>query len=137
MERKPGQTSLEFMYAVGVVLLVFTMSALLFYRSQEDAAAIGGYLESQLACQQVAGMISAVASSGDGTSAYMQLPLVSGGLEYSVFVSAANRTVSVAHRGRGVGCRMTTSNVSNGSSGSFYVGNHSMVRNVDGGVLVE
>ena len=135
MERKPGQSSLEFLYCVGAVLLVFTMSALLFYQSQQDATAIGGYTQAKLACQEVAGRISAVAAAGDGTSSALSLPLVSGSRDYAVFVSARNRTVSVSYSGRGVGCRFATSNVSNGSSSSFYVANDTVLRNVGGGVL--
>jgi len=131
-----GQSSLEFLYAVGMALLVFSVAALLFFQSQQDETAIDSYLQSNLACEAVAGRISAVAAGGDGTVSYLLLPLVGGRLNYTVAVSAVNRTVSVGYGTNSVGCRFSTSNVSNGSSSSFFVTNNTLVRNINGGVLV-
>src|SRR3989344_446840 len=122
VERKTGQTSLEFLFSAGLALFVFSIAMLLFIQSQSDAAAMGAYTESKLICQQVSATISAVASAGDGAASRLELFTVSGGRSYLVFVSAANKTVSVSYSGAGVGCRLTTGNISNGSSGSFYVG---------------
>ena len=136
VERKTAQSSIEFLYSVGAVLLVFSISAVLFYQSQQDAAAIESYMDSRLACQEVAGKISAVSSGGDGTVSYMQFPLVAGALNYTVRVSGDNRTVSVSHKSSLVGCRFGNANVSNGTSASFNVASGAAVRNIDGGVLV-
>jgi len=135
VERKTGQSSLEFLYSVGAVLLVFSIASLLFFQSQQDVTAIEGYTQAKLACQEVSGRISAVASAGDGTASALSLPLVAGSRNYAVFVSGQNRTVSVNYHAGGVGCRFATSNVSNGSSQSFYVANDTILRNVKGGVL--
>lgn len=131
-----GQTSLEFLFSVGMALLVFAMSTMLFLQSQSDAAAMESYLDSKAACQEVAGKIAAVYASGDGTQSYLRLPLVSGGLDYTVAVSGVNRTVSISHAGGLVACRIPISNVSNGTANVFYATNGAAVRNIDGGVLV-
>jgi hypothetical protein len=134
--RKIGQTSLEFLYAVAMVLLVFAMSTVLFYQSQQDSAAITAFTQSKLVCQAVSSRISAVAAGGDGTVSAFSLPLVAGGTNYTIFVSGQNRTVSVSYQGGGTGCLFSTSNISNGSSGSFYIAGDTPIRNVNGGVLV-
>ena len=135
MEEKKAQTSLEFLYAVGMSLLVFTIAALLFLQSQQDSTAMSAYANSRLVCQSVASRISAVAAAGDGASTYFSLPLVAGGTNYVIFVSGKNSTVSVSYSGAGTACRFSTTNVSNGNSSSFYVTNNTVIRNVDGGVL--
>jgi len=134
--QKLGQTSLEFLFAVAMVLLVFVMSAVLFEQSQEDSAAITSYTQSQLVCQAVASRISNIAAGGNGAVSRFSLPLVAGGTNYVIFVSGSNRSVSVSYQGGGTGCHFATSNVSNGSSSSFYIGNDTPIRNVNGGVLV-
>ena len=134
--QKTGQTSLEFLYAVAMVLLVFTMTSVLFYQSQQDSAAITSYTQSQMVCQAVASRISAVAAGGDGTVSFFSLPLVAGGTNYTIFITGKNRTVSVSYQGGGTGCLFSTSNISNGTSGSFYIQSDTPVRNVNGGVLV-
>ncbi len=131
-----GQTSIEFLYAVGMMHLVFETSAALFYQSQPDASAATAYTDSQIVCQAAAGRISAVASAGDGAALAVQLPLIEGGSDYKVFVSGPNRTVSVMYAGGGSGCRFVTSNVSNGSSSSFFMANNTVMWYVKGGVLV-
>ncbi|MCX6773238.1 MAG: hypothetical protein NTV88_05750 [Candidatus Micrarchaeota archaeon] len=136
MAQKTGQTSLEFLYAVAMVLLVFTMSTVLFYQSQQDSTAITSFTQSKLVCQAVASRISAVAAGGDGTASIFSLPLVAGGTNYTIFISGKNRTVSVSHQGGGTGCLFSTSNISNGSASSFYIASDTPIRNVQGGVLV-
>lgn len=115
---------------------MFTISALLFFQSSQDAAAIESYMDSRLACQEVAGKISAVYSGGKGTESFVRLPLVAGAMNYTVLVSGANRTVAVSHASGLVACRLSAANVSNGTSESFYVNDGAAVRNLDGGVLV-
>ncbi len=136
MKAKHGQTSLEFLYSVGLMLLIFILIALIFYQSQTDATNLSIDAESRRVCQLVSSQISAVFSSGHGTAANLDLPALIAGKNYSVYVNGLNRSVSVSYGTRGTGCHFLTSNVTNGSSTSFFIGENSTVENVEGGVVI-
>ena len=131
-----GQSSLEFLYATSMMLLVFAVVALLYYQSQSDSAILSSYAEARRICHLVASQISSVAASGDGTSALLGLPDSLGGRNYSVFLSGQNRTVTVVYAEQGTTCPLSVANVTNGTSSSFYLLNGTSMRNSFGGVVL-
>ncbi|VVC00892.1 Uncharacterised protein [uncultured archaeon] len=136
MEKKLGQTSLEFLYAIGIELLLFAVILMLFVQSQEDVAALSSSMEARRICQAMAGQISAISTAGDGASAPFELPpsLYSGA--YTAYVAAANRSLTISYGTRLAGCTFTTTSVSNGTSGSFFIANSTVIKNVNGGVVI-
>ncbi len=131
-----GQTALEFLYATGFMILLLVISTLIYYQSQAEATALSAYAESQRICHEVAIQLSAVDSAGNGTAAVLRMPVPLSGANYSVFVTGANRSVAVLYGTQGTGCYFSTANISNGSASSFRISGDTVVRNVDGGVVV-
>jgi uncharacterized protein (UPF0333 family) len=132
-----GQTSLEFLFSVGMVILIFAMAALVFFQSSTDAGALSLHLDSKRVCHEIAAQISAVDAAGNGTVAALKLPLTVGGLNYSIFISASNRSISINYGEQGTACALSTNAVSNGTSGSFYITvNGSIATNNGGGIVV-
>jgi len=116
--------------------LVFTLALLLYYESQLDVASLSAYSDSHGICRQIATHLSAVQAAGSGMEAVLRRPMAVSGGNYTVFVSGPNRSISVSYGGQGAGCSLALSNITNGSSASFYIEGDVRVRNVDGGVVV-
>ncbi len=132
-----GQTSLEFLYSMGIVLFIFVAAAAFFSLASADLAALSGFSEARRSCHEIAAQISTMANAGDGASSLLLLPAGLSRQNYSVYVSGPNRSISVWLSGSGAGCRIMTSSVSNGSSGNFYLSaNSSILRNAGGVVVV-
>jgi hypothetical protein len=128
-----GQSSIEFLYTMVFMLLLFTAVLVIYGVAQGDLVEISQGSEFRAACRSAASQISAIASSGEGTSARLSLPEAA--TQYSVFVSGSERTVSVTAWEKIASCRISTSNVSNGSSSSFSVSDGTRMENINGGVV--
>lgn len=133
---KHAQASLEFLYATGVVLLVFTMALMVYYQSSQEASALFSYVESQRICHALASQISAIDSAGDGASAAIELPGSLANSNYTAYVSGDGRTLSINYGTQGSACMFSSSNITNGSAQSFYIQPGSTIRNSDGGIVV-
>ena len=131
-----AQSSLEFLYTVSLMVLVMTMCMLIYFQSNSDAAALSAYSESRRICQAVAAQISAVDAAGDGASMLLKRPASLADRNYSLYVVGPNRSIAVSYGSQGTGCLFSTTNISNGYSSTFFITSDSIVRNVNGGVLV-
>jgi len=129
-----AQSSIEFLFCTGLAMSMLVISALIYYQGQEEAAALGEYVESQRICHEIAMQISAVVSAGSGTQAAFIMPLAAKG--YTVFISADDRAAAVALGSQTASCSLATSNVSNGTDTAFYIREDTRIMNVDGGVVV-
>ena len=127
---------MEFLYSVVLTLLLFSLVLIIFFQSQNDLSALSSAVEAKRVCHAIAGQISVVAAAGDGTAAVLRMPDTIYAGNYTVFVSAPNRSVSVSYQGIGGGCRFTTTSVSNGTSGRFYINKDTAIRNVNGVVVI-
>jgi hypothetical protein len=101
--------------------------------AQEDLVGISQDSEFLAVCRSAASQISAVAFSGEGTAAVLTLPPAES--QYTIYVSGSDRTVSVAAWERMESCRISTSNVTNGTSASFTVTDGTRMENTGGGVV--
>jgi hypothetical protein len=128
-----AQTSIEFLYTMVFMLLVFTLVVVLYGTAQGDLAEISRESEFRAVCRFAASQISAIAISGNGTSIALSLPKAR--TQYSIFVSGPDRTVSVAAWERLSSCRISTSSVTNGSSNIFAISDGIRMTNTGGGVL--
>jgi len=115
-------------------MAILVISVLIYYQSQEEAAILSQYVESQRICHEVAMQISAIVSAGNGTQAMLLRPLTAQG--YTLYISAGNRTAVVALGGQTASCNLATSNASNGTSTSFYISQDTRIRNEGGGVVI-
>jgi hypothetical protein len=131
-----AQSSLEFLYTVSFMVLVMTMCMLIYFQSNTDSAALSAYSESRRICHAVAAEISAIDAAGDGASALLKRPASLAGKNYSVYVMGLNRSIAVSYENQGTGCLFSTTNISNGNSSTFFITRDSIIRNVNGGVLV-
>ena len=136
MKKFRAQSSLEFLYTVGFSLLIFVITLVIFAQGQSDAASLSAYVESVRICRLVSDQISAIDSSGEGTSAALLLPDSLAGLNYTVFVSGPIRSIAVNYGSQGTGCLFSTSNITNGSSSSFHIAASTTIKNSQGGVVV-
>ena len=146
--QKHGQAALEFLYATGVAMLVFTMALMVYYQSQGEASALFAYVDSQRICHAIASQISAVDSAGAGTIAPLELPGSLAYSDYNIYVSGKDRSLSIQYgsqdTSQGTSCLFSSSNISsntsNGSASSFYIKNGSTtmgtISNEDGGLVV-
>ena len=128
-----GQTSIEFLYTMVFMLLLFTAVLVIYGVAQGDLSEVAQNSEFRAACTSAASQISAIASSGEGSVATLSLPDAT--TQYNVYVSGSDRTVSVAAWERIASCRISTSNVTNGAARSFSVSDGTRMRNTNGGVL--
>ena len=135
--QKKGQSSLEFLYSIALSLLFFAIIIIIFSQGQQDANSLSSALLAKKTCTSVSAQIGKIASSGDGTVAQLYIPLDVQYRDYSIYVSGANRSVSVRYGESGIGCLFAGGNVSNGTSNSFQIQNNAIIRNVNGGVLIE
>ena len=123
-----GQTSIEFMYTMLFMLLLFTAVLVVYGLAQGDLAGISQGSEFLAVCRSAASQISAIASSGEGTAAALSLPPAKS--QYTVFVSGGDRTVSVAAWEKVASCRISTSNVTNGTATAFTVHDGTRMANI-------
>jgi hypothetical protein len=128
-----GQTSIEFLYTMVFMLLLFTAVLVIYGMAQGDLVEISQGSEFRAACHAAASQISAIASSGSGTAAVLSLPEAK--TQYTVYVSGSDRTVIVAAWERMASCRISTTNVSNGTASSFSVADGARMANINGGVV--
>lgn len=136
MGKKSGQSSIEFLYATGLMLLLFTISVLLYLSSQSDLTALSSHVEARRICTEIAAQIAAVDAAGSGAEATLRLPPALAAANYTVYIMGVSRSVSVVYGGQGVGCRIPTSNVTYGGQASFNLTQDARIRNVDGGVVL-
>jgi hypothetical protein len=127
-----GQTSLEYMYTMGFMLLLFTAVLVVYGLAQADLVEISQGAELRTVCRSAASQISTIAVSGDGTTAALSLP--SAMSQYNIFVSGSTRTISVAAWEKLASCKISTSNVTNGTATSFTVSDGIKMSNIGGGV---
>ena len=133
----PGQSSIEFLYAVGMILVLFTIAALLFYLSGEDASALAAYVETQRACTEAAAQVEAVSSAGDGASATLRMPQGRAYDSFAFFFSSENRSLSVVYAGTPASCGLSTTDLKNASGAyAFNITGDSPIRNIGGGVVI-
>jgi hypothetical protein len=118
------------------MILLLVISMMIYYQSQNDAAALSAYAESQRICHEIAIQLSAVDAAGNGTAAVLRMPIPLTGANYSVFVTGANRSVAVSYGAQGTGCYFSTSNISSGNASSFWITGDILISNIDGGVVV-
>ena len=134
-----GQSSLEFLFASGLMVLIFTIATVLYYQSSMDARGLGNYAESQRICHEAASQISAVASAGEGTSAVFRMPGAALAQNYTIYAYPQNRSLSVPYGGTVAGCALGTSNVRGALAAAgapFNITADSPIRNVGGGVVI-
>ncbi len=130
-----GQSGLEFLYSAFLSLAFFAVVLAVFYQSQADAASLAASAQARRICTALALQIGKAAAAGEGASSPLVIPAFD--QNYTLFVVAPNRSISVSYQGGGAGCSITTSNVSNGTAYMFVVGNASTLRNYGGGVVFE
>ena len=120
------------------MVLIFAMSALLFFQSQSDAGSLSSFLEASRACHEIAAQITAVDAAGNGTVAALRFPeSVGGNYSYEVFVAGANRSLAVKYGAQGTGCPLPVASITNGTGAAFYMNiSNSTARNNGAGVVV-
>lgn len=133
---KRGQSALEFLYATGLVLAMFAAVLAVFFVTGNDADSLSAYSEANRVCGETAAQVSSVAAAGDGASAAIGNPRISGNRNYTLHMNGKNRQLSVIYGQKTAGCMIATSNITNGTSDSFYFDFGAMARNVGGGVVV-
>ncbi|MFA6214211.1 MAG: hypothetical protein WC717_02945 [Candidatus Micrarchaeia archaeon] len=132
-----GQSSLEFLYAAGMIVLMFAVVAILFYQSGQDASALGAYVETQRTCSEAAAQVEAVASAGEGASSVLRMPQHAPYRSFAFLFFPENRSLQVVYSGTMAGCALATSDISNGSgSHIFNITEDARIINVGGGVVV-
>jgi len=133
---KKGQSSLEFLYASGLVLCIFAVMLAIFHVAGSDADSLGAYSEALRACSETAAQISSVAAAGDGASAVLARPKLAETRNYSLYISGKNRQLTVGYAEKSAGCMFATSNITNGTSDGFYFEFGAAARNIGGGVVI-
>ena len=128
-----AQTSIEFLYTMVFMLLVFTAVLVIYGIAQGDLTEISQGSEFRAVCRSAASQISAIAISGNGTVSALSLP--GARTQYAIYVSGQDRTVSVAAWERLTSCKISTSSVTNGTSSSFTISEGTRMSNTGGGVL--
>ena len=128
-----GQTSLEYLYAMGFMLLLFTAVLVVYGLAQADLVEISQGAELRTVCRSAASQISTIAASGEGTTALLSLPSTTS--QYNVYISGSARTLSVAAWGQLESCMISTSNVTNGTATNFTILDGARMSNIGGGVV--
>jgi len=99
------------MIMMGLALLVFGISLVIYLNTSTDATALGNQAAASAACNQVSAVISAVATGGDGTQTALRLPPTIGGSGYNVSVNGSAQRVAISYVGGSQYCYFPTSNV--------------------------
>gem|GEM_PF-3109858 len=140
---KLGQSSIEFLFLMGIMAAIFVIVTLVSYQAQSDTAALSADFEAQRLCHELAFRISAVDAAGNGTAAGLGMPERIAGSNYTIFISGPDRRLSISYAKGVAGCPLPTSSIANGSgagsAGKFYIyGNKSKsIRNIGQGVVVD
>lgn len=140
---KLGQSSIEFLFLMGVMATIFLIVTLVSYQAQSDTASLSAGFEAQRLCHELAFRISAVDAAGNGTAADLGMPGKIAGSNYTIFVSGPGRRLSILYANGVAGCPLSTSNMANGtgngSAGKFYIygGESKSIRNIGQGVVID
>ncbi|VVB73429.1 Uncharacterised protein [uncultured archaeon] len=111
-----GQAALEFMFMMGLAIIVLGISLAIYVGTNTDAVSLGNKAAASAACNQVAATVSAVAAGGNGTQAALHLPPTIGGSGYNVSVNSTAKRVSVNYAGGFQSCPLQTSNVTSNAN---------------------
>jgi hypothetical protein len=117
--RLHGQTSLEFLYTLGFMMLFFSAILGIFLLAQSDLDEVGWRSESRALCHSASSQVSSLIAAGEGTSISLYLPLLSS--MYSARASGPERSILVNGTNRLTVCSLTTSNITNGTSAVFPI----------------
>lgn len=126
-----GQAAIEFMIMAGMAVLALGISLFVYFDTVTEATALGNKAAAESACNQVAAVVSAVSSGGNGTEAVLRLPPTIGDRNYTVSVNGSARRVVVEYDGGLQACSMPTGNVTSNPN----VNKSGRVRNIRGVVL--
>ena len=130
--RLHGQTSIEFIYTLAFMMLFFSAMLGVFLLAQSDLTEISWRSESGALCHSASSQISTLVAAGNGASALLSLPQMS--TAYNVSVSGPMRAVTVSGSGRVTSCLLATSNITNGTSSEFPIGDRMRAAYTNGGV---
>jgi uncharacterized protein (UPF0333 family) len=140
---KLGQSSIEFLFLMGIMAAIFVIITFVSYQAQSDTAALSADFEAQRLCRELAFRISAVDAAGNGTVAGLGMPGKIAGSNFTILVSGPGRRLSILYAKGVAGCPLSTSNIANGtgtgSAGKFYIygGESKSIKNIGQGVVVD
>ena len=130
--RLHGQTSIEFIYTLGFMMLFFSAMLGVFMLAQSDLTEVGWRSESRALCHSASSQISTLVAAGEGASASLSLPQMSA--VYTVRVSGPARLVTVSGDSKMASCPIATSNITNGTSSEFPIDDKMRATSTNGGV---
>ncbi|MBI2545681.1 hypothetical protein HYV81_00710 [Candidatus Woesearchaeota archaeon] len=131
MSKSKAQVSIEFMFAIGVILFIFVLLSIVTLERKGEIAFASNLHEAQADCSMLANLIDAVYTSRDAN--------VSVKLRNNATVIAGNRFIEVEKNSQTIAfCTFTSTAVSNGSDSTFKLvrGNVS-IRNENNSITLQ
>ena len=130
MSSSKAQISIEFMFAIGIILFIFALLSIVTLERKGEVAFASNFHEAKADCSMLANMVDAVYISRDAN--------VSVKLRNNATVIAGNRFIEVEKNSQTIAfCTFTAAAVSNGSDSNFKLvrGNVS-IRNANSSVTL-
>ncbi len=132
-----GQSSIEMIIMVGIVLIFFGISFAWYINSNIDIIKSSEILKAKELCREVGDVINNVIATGMNTVDKFTLPSRLDSTNYNLTIFAPSRVVHVAVKGAGIYCSVLTTNVTNGTNSIFELkpGNYK-AKNMNGVVNI-
>lgn len=133
-----GQASTEFLVMCGLMLMLFSISLLLYFMNLEEGNVAKGKLEATQLCLETASTLGAFASLGGNSTYTLNLSQGEPYKNYTIWINSLQKVVKVNYEESGVACRLPFSNFtdSNGST-LFMLEKNASLRNEYGVVRIE
>lgn len=136
-----GQIAIEFMMMIAMVLLIFTLSFVIYSQNVSESRQIEKRLAATQLCIQVASTFSSFASLEGNSSYSFDLPEQLGYWNYTVWVVSDKRKVSVdyiagATREPGAACSMQMAGITNSTGSSSFGLEKNAAIHINGGKVI-
>jgi len=105
-----GQVALEFMFFTAIFIVLLTTAFVFSTTMKTDTLSIGRNSEAGSVCRYLSALISAVATSGNGTAVEYQLPLNVEGNNYTVTINRSTASITVDYLTGSQTCPVPTAN---------------------------
>lgn len=127
-----SQASIELIYAVAILIVIFSIIIGLNYAKSSETNELNEYLNAKYICNNLMVSIDYALSGGNNYTQYVEFPELVGNEEYNISIVSGKIIVNF---GNIVSCS-TGANITNGTSENFTIGKKIMIKNRNGTIFL-
>jgi hypothetical protein len=116
-----GQASTEFLVVSALMLMMFSISVLLYFMNLHEGNVAKEKLEATQLCLETSSILGAFASLGGNSTYTLNLSQSEPYKNYTVWINSLQKIVKVNYGEYGVACRLHFANFTDGNGSTFFM----------------